>query len=183
MLLPLLLAQAALRDLTPAGAQARGYLLSVARLAGLGGYGSLGKHRLPPGDVEVRFWGGFALWGTRGLVLRKRAGRWTAVRIGGLHPERRKALPAPRSGWPAFWGEAERRGIFTLPDQNQIKDKKGLAGIDDGYSNLVEFQRDGVYRAYAYDNPANQSTWPPARPMAALDRLVGREFPLFLGPE
>ena len=164
------------RDLTVPNARARTYLYSVPLDAKASGFPDLRKRLLPVGDVEVRYWGGFA-WGTRGLVFQRRAGVWSATKVMTRGGEKARRLPAPKSGWPAFWRRAEGLGIWTLPDEAEIKDRKGYAKIFDGYSTLVETQRKGMYRAYGYDNPTHQTDWRYAKPMAALDRLIRAEFP------
>ena len=171
-----LLAQTAPRDLTPKDAMARGMFYKPGEMLATSGLGSLSRHLLPRGDAEVRYWGGFA-WSTDVYILRRRAGTWSAAHLVAWSRKPPVPLPAPKLGWPAFWMKAERLGIYTLPDQENAGSKKGLLGIDDGYSTLVEFQRDGVYRAYAYDNPTNQTSWPPAKPMAALVRFLAEQFP------
>jgi len=34
-----------------------------------------------PDDIELRFWGGYGLVGTRGIILRRTNGRWSASRV------------------------------------------------------------------------------------------------------
>lgn len=150
-------------------------------LAAWGGFGDLRKHRLPEGDEEVRVWGGFGITNLQGLILRKAAGKWTATRlIGGIpgtsSKSRKTLYPAPKSGWPTFWRKAEEFGLWTLPDDSTLPQKE-RKWVLDGFSYLVELQRGGTYRTYAYDNPELQK-WPEAKQMVAIDRLLGREFPV-----
>ena len=177
MLLPfaIVLAQAAPRDLTAKDAQAATYLFRARQIAAHNRLGRLDRHLLPKGDAEVRLWSGFS-WTTDGLVLKRRGGRWTALRMGDAPNTGPFRINPPRDGWPAFWAQAGRLGLWTLPDQNEVRDPRGPNDISDGTSTLVELQRDGAYRAYGYNNPAAQTAWPPARPMAALDRYVRRQF-------
>ncbi len=140
------------------------------------GLTALKRRLLPPGDIEVRYWGGFA-WGTQAIILRRHVGKWTAARLVEWSRKPPTPLPAAKLGWPRFWAKAEKLGVFTLPDQENAGSKKGYDKIFDGYSTFVEYQKDGLYRAYAYDNPGNQTNWPPAKPMAALDRFVRSQFP------
>ena len=42
--------------------------------------GDLQQRQVDSSDIELRFWGGYGLTGTRGLVLRRTAGRWQAWR-------------------------------------------------------------------------------------------------------
>lgn len=165
------------RDLTPAKASAHRYLRSAIEIARTNGLGRLDKHLLPSGDVEVRYWGGFA-WGTRGVRLRREGGKWTVFSLERGRNQRPKRLPDPRSGWPTFWSQVEKLGLWSISDEDTHRNRRGYATIFDGYSTLVEYQRDGVYRAYAYNNPGNQSTWPPSKPMAALSRFIESNFPM-----
>ena len=151
-------------------------------LAAWGGFGGLGQHRLPAGDAEVRVWGGFGLGNLEGTILRRKGSVWTAVRLVGAYPgtrsrPRKVAYAAPKGGWPAFWRKAEAFGIWSLPDESTLPQAKRM-GIDDGISYLVETQRDGRYRAYAYNNPALQTGWPEAARMARLAWLLELSFPL-----
>lgn len=164
------------QDLTTPNATARTYLHGALGVAEWNGFADFRKRLLPVGDVEVRFWGGFAR-GTQGLVFRRQAGTWSATELAPVRRMKPRRLPAPKSGWPIFWSRAEELGIWTLPDETEIKDRKGYSRIFDGYSNLVETQRGGAYRAYGYNNPQNQTRWRYAKPMADLDRLVKSEFP------
>jgi hypothetical protein len=43
--------------------------------------GDLRRKQLGREDIELRFWGGYGLGGTRGIVLRRTKGRWTAWRV------------------------------------------------------------------------------------------------------
>jgi hypothetical protein len=150
-------------------------------LAAWGGFGDLRKHLLPLGDEQVRVWRGFGITNLQGLILQKRAGKWTAVRlIGGIPGTRfksRKTLyPDPKSGWPVFWSRAEALGLWSLPDDSTLPDKNRKF-VMDGFSDLVELQRGGTYRAYVYDNPELQ-TWAEAKRMVEINRLLGEEFPV-----
>lgn len=151
-------------------------------LAAWGGFGDLRRHRLPVGDAEVRVWGGFGLGDLQGTILRRKGGVWTAVRLAGGFPgtrfrSRKAAYAAPKGGWPLFWRKAEAFGIWSLPDETAWPASK-RARVDDGIAYLVEAQRDGRYRAYAYDNPASQTGWPEAARMARLARLLEIAFPM-----
>jgi len=73
---------------TPLHAQARrvvepgdNYLLRVTREWGRSSaLGDLKAAPLAPGAIEVRFWGGYGLGGTQGVILRRDGRRWTAHR-------------------------------------------------------------------------------------------------------
>lgn len=110
-------------------------------------------------------------------MLRRTQGQWQASRLIGWGAKKAVPLSPPTSGWPTFSKELGRLRVFELPDQNDVRDRKGYREIMDGYSTLVEYQKDGVYRAYAYNNPGNQATWAPAKPMAALDVYLRAQFP------
>ena len=154
---------------------------SIVGRAAIGGYGNLQKHLLPPADEEVRVWGGFGLSFLQAVILRREAGKWTAVRLLSAIPGTSKAgwkkrYAAPKSGWPVFWKKAEALGIWTLPDDSTLP-QKYAQHVFDGYSYVVEIQRGGRYRAYRYANPDSQKHWPEAKRMVLLDRLLEREFP------
>jgi hypothetical protein len=40
----------------------------------------LREKEMGPQDIELRFWGGYGLGGTRGIIMRRTNGRWTASR-------------------------------------------------------------------------------------------------------
>ena len=150
-------------------------------LAAWGGFGDLRKHRLPKGDAEVRVWGGFGLTNLGGTILRRKGGVWTAVRlIGGVpgtrFPSKKATYTAPKEGWPVFWRKMDALHLWTLPDESTLP-QKDRHTVFDGFSYLVETQRDGRYRAYAYANPEFQKQWPEAAKMVSLAKLLETAFP------
>lgn len=57
------------------------YLLEITREWSRGSaLGDLQAKPIHPDDIEVRLWGGYGISGTRGLILRREGGRWTAQR-------------------------------------------------------------------------------------------------------
>jgi hypothetical protein len=68
---------------------------------------------IPPGDIELRFWGGYGLGGTRGIVLNRTGGQWSARHV----TVRRCGLALPLSvadslspdSQERYEGEARRR--------------------------------------------------------------------------
>ena len=150
-------------------------------LAKWAGRPDLRKALLPKGDEEVRVWSGFGKGTLRGLILRKTGTEWTAVRLVGAPPEGERSstktmLAAPKEGWPAFWASANALGLWTLPDESALP-QEDKVGVLDGIGYVVEVQREGRYRAYAYSNPALQPQWPEAAKMVSLAKLLQTAFP------
>lgn len=80
---------------------------------------------LPKDDLELRLWNGFGRTYLEGFVLRRRAGKWSAVYLNGVYrgvPKReyQKQLSAPKSGWNEFWRKLVEMEIATLPDADEI---------------------------------------------------------------
>lgn len=145
------------------------------------GLPDLRKTPLPKGDEEVRVWSGFGIARLTGLILRKRGTVWTAVRLVGGFPDEEKSstktmLQPPKEGWAAFLSEAAALGLWTLPDESVLPQEKRVAVLD-GIGYVVELQREGRYRAYAYSNPQLQPQWPEAAKLSALANLLADAFP------
>ena len=68
-----------------------------------------------------------------------------------------RALAAPKSGWAAFWRQADERGLSTLPDESSLPGKG--AAVDDGILVLVEAAAVGRYRYYSYYVPEDNPQW------------------------
>ena len=154
---------------------------SIVGRAALSGYGDLRKHLLPKHNEEVRVWGGFGLTYLQATIFRKKDGVWTATRLLSALPNTSrkdwtKVYAQPKSGWPTFWKKAEELGVWTLPDDSTIALAPGRGTLD-GFSYVVELQRDGRYRTYTYMNPNVLPVGPEARSMIDLDRLIQAEFP------
>jgi hypothetical protein len=128
-------------------------------------------------DLEVRVWHGFGLTALAGFVLRRANGHWSALDLDGVtrnpaSSESRRNLPAPKSGWDACWQRLQDAGILTLPDAAGIGCS---AGVTDGMSYVVEFNREGIYRTYMYDNPDYAKCYE-AKQMIAIGNLISEEF-------
>jgi len=152
--------------------------------AAAGGYGDLRQKLLPTGDAEIRVWGGFGTTFLQGTILRRVKGTWIAVRLlsethNGKRRDWTKVYTGPKAGWPTFWSRAESLGIWTLPDDSTLP-QEGRQTTKDGYSIIVETQRAGKYRVYAYNNPKLQTQWPTAARIMAIGKLLGAEFPVGL---
>lgn len=148
------------------------------------GFGDLRNKLLPLGDEEMRVWEGFGKTFLQGTILRKVGGTWIAMRLlsetqRGKRRDWTKVYPGPKTGWPTFWSLAESLGIWTLPDDSTLPQERRRT-IRDGYSIVVETQRKGKYRVYAYNNPREQKQWPTAARMMAIGKLLGSEFPVGL---
>jgi hypothetical protein len=140
---------------------------------------SLRSAALPGDDFEVRVWRGFGLTGFEGFVLRRASGVWSAsllknVAAKGASNQSLKMLRAPKSGWGASLQRLENAGLFTLPDAIAIR---CLASLNDGWGYVVEFNRDGVYRTYMYENP-DHAPCKEAKRMIQIGNIISEEFGL-----
>ena len=130
-------------------------------------------------DLEIRVWHGFGLTALEGFVLKRAAGRWSAIHLNGIT---RKVAPAqsqidlqtPKSGWDACWRRLQDAGILTLPDAAAIGCS---AGALDGMSYVVECNYEGTYRTYLYDNP-DLAKCDEAKRMIQIGNLISGEFAL-----
>ena len=108
---------------------------------------------LPGDDLEARVWV-HAQQHSRALILKRSAGRWSAILLRGMLTEqkleKREILSAPRSGWEGAWARLVSAGILILPDAAEIQCSTGIL---DGTSYVVEVSKDRTYRTYMYDNP------------------------------
>jgi hypothetical protein len=132
---------------------------------------------LPNDDLEVRVWHGFGLTALEGFVFKRTAGDWSAIHLDGItrkvaSPESQKNLAAPKSGWETFWQRLQDAGILTLPDAATIQCS---AMVNDGMGYVVEYNRNGIYRTYMYDNP-NFAKCDEAKRMIAIGNLISAEF-------
>lgn len=145
-----------------------------ARIANLK---SLRAAALPDNDIEVRVWHGFGLTALEGFVLKRVTGEWSAVHLEGIHPglrrsEYEKKLQPPKSGWELCWRRLEEGGILTLPDASAV----GCSTmVTDGMSYVVEFNDNGTYRTYMYDNP-DYAKCNDAKRMIAIGNIISSEF-------
>lgn len=132
---------------------------------------------LPKDDLELRLWNGFGLTALEGVVLRRRAGEWSAIHLDGIHAKLPKAsyqktLSAPKSGWTECWRKLTELGILTLPDAGEIKCSTMM---EDGMSYVVEINQDFTYRTYMYDNPS-YAKCDQAQRMISIGNLIAEEF-------
>ena len=130
---------------------------------------------LPGDDIEVRVWVN-ALRNSRALILRRSAGRWSAIHLRGMLTgqklEKREILVAPHSGWEGAWARLVSASILTLPDAAEIQCRNEIL---DGAGYAVEISKDRAYRTYMYDNP-NYSKCDEAKQMIKLVDIIEDEF-------
>ena len=134
--------------------------------------------RLPEGSQEIRIWEGFGDGPLNAYVLHRTKGIWSAVALLPMYPnyanqQYRRILPVPRSGWAAFWSEAQKSGLLTLPDSATLPGEKR---VFDGISYVVEIRDGSKYCTYHYGNPQLQ-VWPEAKRMVKIAELLHKEFP------
>jgi hypothetical protein len=132
---------------------------------------------LPSNDLEVRIWGGFGGDLTQGLILKRVAGQWNALHLVRIHPRLPKSQskivqPSPKSGWEKCWERLIKEGLLTLPDSSTLKGEKR---IRDGFSYVVEINKDETYRTYMYGNPEQQD-WQEAKQMVKVGKILSDEF-------
>ncbi len=145
--------------------------------------------QLPDGDLEVRIWVGFGIVGEDALILRRSAGKWSALHLHGMFfgryppPKYQEtfAVSEPRSGWEGAWQKLDNAGILTLPDAWTTQCRGG--GLD-GTRYIVEIDNDKTYRTYMYDNP-NPAKCYGAKQIIKIGEIVAEEFGLeeFINPE
>jgi hypothetical protein len=136
---------------------------------------------LPAGDLEVRVWIGFGTDGEDGLILRRAAGKWSALHIHGMYerypPEQYQEtfiLAAPKSGWGRAWQRLIEAGILALPDESSLPCGPALL---DGIGYAVEVNMDEEYRLYSYGNPS-YAKCDEAKQMMRIGRIIAEEFGL-----
>ena len=138
---------------------------------------SLRLGALPGDDLEVRVWHGFGLTALQGFVLKRTGGQWSAVHLSGIVrnaplQESQQTLQPPKSGWDRCWKRLQAAGILSLPDAVAIGCS---AMINDGMSYVVEYNSDGVYRTYMYDNPVYAKCGE-AKRMIVIGNTIAEEF-------
>ena len=130
---------------------------------------------LPGDDIEARVWV-LGQQRSRGLILRRTAGRWSAIHLRGILTgqklEKREILTAPHSGWEGAWARLVSAGILILPDAAEIQCR---AGILDGMGYVVELSKDRTYRTYMYDNP-QYANCDDAKQMIKIADIIQDEF-------
>ena len=134
---------------------------------------------LPGDDFEVRVWHGFGLTLLEGFVLKRAGGQWSAIHLRGItrnmsSQEFQKTLQPPKSGWDKSWQRLQDAGILSLPDAFAIECSPM---INDGMSYVVEYNRNGIYRTYLYDNP-DYAKCNEAKRMINIGNIIAEEFNL-----
>ncbi len=153
------------------------FFKAIDERAKLSNLKTLRSAALPGDDLEVRVWHGFGLKALEGFVLRRSAGRWSAIHLDGVtrkvaSTESQKNLEAPKSGWDACWQRLQDAGILMLPDAAAI----GCSTmIKDGMSYVVEYNHDGIYRTYMYDNP-DYAKCDEAKRVINVGNIISEEF-------
>jgi hypothetical protein len=153
------------------------FFKAIDERAKLGKLKSLRSGALPDDDLEVRVWHGFGLTALEGFILRRAGGQWSAIHLDGVtrnvaSDESQKNLPGPKSGWDACWQRLQDAGILSLPDASAIGCS---AMINDGMSYVVEYNYNGTYRTYLYDNP-DYAKCNEAKRMIQIGNLISEEF-------
>ena len=132
---------------------------------------------LPKDDLELRVWHGFGLTLLEGFVLRRRAGRWSAVHLDGIHSklpgsQYQRQLPAPKSDGMKFGASWSTKVSQTLPNIEEI----GCARYyPDGMSYVVELNYELTYKTYMYDNPVTAKC-DEAKRMIDIGNFIAAEF-------
>ena len=148
---------------------------SIDELSGEAGLAKLRTTLLPGDDLEVRFWVDAAEYG-RALIIRRSAGRWSAIRLRGMQRnqnlQKQEIHSAPHSGWEGAWEKLVNAGMLTLPDAAEVQCRvSGLDGI--GY--IVEVNIDKTYRTYMYDTP-QYAKCDQARQVIRIAEIIEEEF-------
>ena len=141
----------------------------------LGNLKPLRSGALPNGDLEIRVWRGFGLTPLAGFLLKRTSGQWSALHIAPTWSrtvDKSKSLTAPKSGWDACLQRLEAGGLLALPDASEIGCE---AGINDGVSYVVEYNRDAVYRTYMYENP-DRAPCDEAKRLIQTANIIAEEF-------
>ena len=134
---------------------------------------------LAGGDIEVRVWVGFGIFGEDCLILRRAAGQWSGFHLHGMAwqappVQSKSALAAPRSGWERAWERLEGAGILALPDAEAVQCNSG--GLD-GTHYIVEISANATYRTYKYSNPDSPKCRE-AGQMMEIGGVIAEEFNL-----
>ena len=142
---------------------------------------TLRSRALPGDDFEIRVWHGFGVTLLEGFVLKRAGAQWSASHLRGItrnmpSQEFQKSLQPPKSGWDKSWQRLQEAGILSLPDAVAI----GCSPMDnDGMSYVVEYNRDGIYRTYMYDNP-DYAKCDEAKRMIKIGNIIAEEFNLLI---
>jgi hypothetical protein len=145
-----------------------------------GGLETLREVFLANGDFEVRFWKSQQPTGLSGFVFRKRGEKYSAYNVDKiLFDEKQKLGKAyinPQSDWETVVRKLNEAEIFTLSDSSELKNYKGN-NITDGFSYIVEINKDEVYRIYEYRNP-DRAENPEAKQIVKIGNIIAEEFGL-----
>lgn len=150
----------------------------INKVAAMDGFSKLKETVLPKGDLEIRVWVGFGIYGIDGFILRRSAGNWSAVVLKRMlcHLEKKGKyeLSSPKSGWDTTWQKLVNAGILTLPDSSKLKYEDDVI---DGKSYVVETNSDSLYRTYHYTNPKYVKL-KEAEQMVKIGQIIADEFNL-----
>ena len=99
--------------------------MEINNRTGIAKLPNLDKTNLPANDFEVRVWHGFGLTLLEGLVIKRSAGKWSAMRVAAISPKLPRTkheipLGPPKSGWDVCWKRLSDAGLLTLPDASQL---------------------------------------------------------------
>jgi hypothetical protein len=153
------------------------FFKSIEERAELSNLRTLRESPLRDDDLEIRVWHGFGVTALQGFILKRAAGQWSAIHLNGIRAglpphEYQKLLQPPKSGWDLCWQRLQATSILTLPDASAIGCSGGL---NDGMSYVVEYNRDGVYRTYMYENP-DYARCDEAKRMIEIGSIISEEF-------
>lgn len=153
------------------------FFRSIDERAKRGRLETLRSGALPDDNFEVRVWHGFGLTALEGFVLKRASAQWSAIHLNGItrsapSQESQETLQPPKSGWDKCWQRLQGAGILSLPDAAAI----GCSAMaTDGLSYVVEYNRDGIYRTYMYDNP-DYAKCDEAKRMIEIGNIIAEEF-------
>jgi len=150
---------------------------AIDERAKLGSLKSLRSAAVPNDDIEIRVWRGFGLTPLAGFVLKRVSAQWAALFLAptlSRTVDKSQSLSAPKSGWDACWRRLQDAGVLILPDAHAIGCS---AGVNDGMSYVVEYNYDGTYRTYLYDNP-DYAKCNEAKRMIQIGNVISEEFAL-----
>ena len=130
-------------------------------------------------DLEVRFWIDGLARNLNGVVIKRQAGQWSAIRVYETGERQEKAvtqesLAEPSSGWKGAWEKLVSAGILMLPDASKVN--CNITAVD-GVGFVVETNFNWSYRTYYYRNPQLASC-DEAKRMMSIVQVMADEFTL-----
>lgn len=141
---------------------------------------------LPKDDMEIRFWFPMGIFLLEGFILKKHFNQWSAIYLEGTEEKinkiqyqeklskYQKELPEPVSGWDNTWNNLVNKGILTLPDATEVNCNEIVV---DGFSLIIEYKINGIYRTYKYDNPNDKAPkCREAKQIAEIYKIINDEF-------